>query len=214
MFLLTWLVCLATTTNYYNSLNTNRYFILKAMAGYRNYSFLNCDRVMDLRIFIDSDDSLLNEMYINSVLAHNAQMYNSDHPDAGFNLITPFETHFFGGDVTKVNFSVKCSARMICENGKTYNTGFFMMPRSSLSGTPLRLANSVGVIDSGYRGNLMGKFDCLAGIDGSYFVNRYDKLLQIVAPGMVPIYILIVNSINELGDDTERGSGGFGSTGR
>jgi dUTP pyrophosphatase len=189
-------------------------FYIKAMAGFGNYSFLNCDRVMDLRIFIDSNDSFLNDKYVSAVLGHNAQMYNSDHPDAGVDLFTPFETQCMGGDVTKINFSVKCSARMICENGKTYNTGFFMMPRSSLSGTPLRLANSVGVIDSGYRGNLMGKFDCLAGVDGDYFVSRYDKLLQIVAPGMVPIYVTIVNNTNDLGDNTERGSGGFGSTGR
>jgi len=181
------------------------------MAGFGNYSFLNCDRVMDLRIFIDSNDSFLNDKYVSAVLGHNAQMYNSDHPDAGFDLFTPFETQCMGGVVTKINFSVKCSARMICENGKTYNTGFFMMPRSSLSGTPLRLANSVGVIDSGYRGNLIGKFDCL-GVD--HVVQQYDKLLQIVAPGMVPIYATIVNSTDELGGVTERGSGGFGSTGR
>jgi len=184
------------------------------MAGFGNYSFQNCDRVMDLRIFIDSNDSQLTDMYASRVLMHNSQMYNNDNPDAGFDLLTPFETHCMGGNVTKINFSVQCSARMVCENGKTYNTGFFMMPRSSLSGTPLRLANCVGVIDSGYRGNLMGKFDCLAGVDGNYFVSRYDKLLQVVAPGMVPIYVTIVNCTNELGDNTERGSGGFGSTGR
>lgn len=179
-----------------------------------NYSFQNCDRVMELRIFIDSNDDQLNNMYIGKIVAHNAQMHNSNHPDAGFDLLTPFETRCIGGDVTKINFYVQCAARMVCENGKTYNTGFFMFPRSSLSGTPLRLANSVGVIDSGYRGNLMGKFDCLAGENGDYFVNRYDKLLQIVAPGMVPIYVTIVNSVNDLGDNTERGTGGFGSTGR
>jgi len=184
------------------------------MAGFGNYSFQNCDRVMELRIFIDSNDSQLCDMYENRALIHNAQMYNSDNPDAGFDLLTPFETQFRGGDVTKINFSIKCSACMVCENGKTYNTGFFMFPRSSLSGTPLRLANSVGVIDSGYRGSLMGKFDCLVGMDGDYFVGRYDKLLQIVAPGMVPIYVTIVNCADELGDNTERGSGGFGSTGR
>ena len=103
---------------------------------------------------------------------------------------------------------------MVCENGKVFNTGFLMFPRSSLSGTPLRLANSVGVIDSGYRGDLIGTFDCLGGIDNIFVVNKYDKLLQIVAPGMVPIYVTIVNSDNQLGEMTERGAGGFGSTGR
>lgn len=179
------------------------------MAGF--YSFSACDRVMELLIFVDKSDNVLNDMYINSALAHNAQMHNSDYPDAGFDLFTPVETICSSQNVNKINFSVSCSARMVCENGKIYNTGFFMMPRSSLSGTPLRLANSVGVIDSGYRGNLIGKFDCL-GLD--HVVQQYDKLLQIVAPGMVPIYATIVNSTDELGGVTERGSGGFGSTGR
>jgi len=184
------------------------------MSEFSGYSFNNCDRLMELRIFIESNDNRLNDMYINAAIAHNVKMHNSDFPDAGFDLFTPVETQCMDGDVTKINFSVKCSARIICENGKTYNTGFFMMPRSSLSGTPLRLANSVGVIDSGYRGNLMGKFDCFIGNDDIFNVNHYDKLLQIVAPGMVPIYVTIVNSIDELGENTERGSGGFGSTGR
>ena len=34
-----------------------------------------------------------------------------------------------------------------------------MYPRSSIYKTPLRLANNTGIIDSGYRGNLMGAFD-------------------------------------------------------
>jgi len=184
------------------------------MTGFGNYSFQNCDRVMELRIFIDSNYNQLCDMYKNRVLIHNSQMHNNDSPDAGFYLLTPIETQCMDGDVTKINFSVQCSARMVCENGKTYNTGFFMMPRSSLSGTPLRLANSVGVIDSGYRGNLIGKFDCFIGNDDIFNVNKYDKLLQIVAPGMLPIYVTVVNSTNELGENTERGSGGFGSTGR
>lgn len=184
------------------------------MSGFGSYSFNNCDRVMELLIFIESNDNHLNDMYINAALAHNAQMHNSDNPDAGFDLFTPLETQCLDGDITKINFLVKCSARMVCENGKSFNTGFFMMPRSSLSGTTLRLANSVGVIDSGYRGNLIGKFDCFIGNDDIYCVNKYDKLLQIVAPGMVPIYVSVVNSTNDFGGNTERGSGGFGSTGR
>ena len=46
-------------------------------------------------------------------------------------------------------------------NSKTFNTGYYMYPRSSLSKTKLRLANSVGIIDSGYRGNLIGMFDLI-----------------------------------------------------
>ena len=46
----------------------------------------------------------------------------------------------------------------------TYNDNpcsYFMYPRSSISKTPLRLINSVGIIDKDYRGNVMGKVVCL-----------------------------------------------------
>ena len=182
------------------------------MSGF--YSFFNCDRVMELNLFINSQDPNLRDSYISAANNHNEKMRNGAFPDAGFDLFTPGETQCSGQGVNKINFLVRSSARMVCENGKVFNTGFLMFPRSSLSGTPLRLANSVGVIDSGYRGDLIGKFDCLGGIDNIFVVNKYDKLLQIVAPGMVPIYVTIVNSDNQLGEMTERGAGGFGSTGR
>jgi len=117
--------------------------------------------------------------------------------------------HFFG-PVNKVDFKVCCSAKMFTDTGKIFNTGYYMYPRSSLSKTKLRLANSTGIIDAGYRGHLIGMFD----IDTDYIGCTYDRYLQICAPGLVPIIIEIVESMDELGDETERGKGGFGSTGR
>ena len=101
---------------------------------------------------------------------------------------------------------------MICQNGKQYPTGFYMYPRSSLSKTPLRLANSVGIIDSGYRGDLIGAFDCNTHGE-QYAVLKNDKLVQICGPGLVPVLVELVDSVELLGI-TDRGDGGFGSTGR
>jgi len=200
--------------NYINNNIINNNIILNNILNNNNISFHNSDRVMVLKLFINSNDNVLTSMYQSAAVAHNAKMINSGFPDAGFDLFAPFENQCMGGDVTKINFSVKTSAQMVCENGKVFNTGFQMCPRSSLSGTPLRLANSIGIIDSGYRGDLIGKFDCLLGLDNDYFVDKYSKLLQVVAPAMVPIYVMIVESESELGVETERGAGGFGSTGR
>jgi dUTPase len=47
-----------------------------------------------------------------------------------------------------------------------------------------------------------------------YIINKYDRLVQICAPGLVPIIVEVVDKVEELGEKTERGSGGFGSTGR
>jgi len=167
--------------------------------------FSRTDRIMELMMFIDNDN-LRNE-YITTAENHNKNIFYNSFPDAGFDLFTPEESICSNTDVNKISFDVKCHARMICDGGRSYNTGFYMYPRSSLSKTSLRLANSVGIIDSGYRGDLIGAFDCAL---PTYVVNKHTRLVQICAPGLVPVYVHIVN---DLGISTVRGTGGFGSTG-
>lgn len=127
--------------------------------------------------------------------------------DAGFDLFVPASQTMYPDALNKVDFGVQCSAQIVTDNGKMYSTGYYLYPRSSLSKTELRLANSVGIIDAGYRGNLIGMFDAL----DEYKVGKYDKLLQICAPGLMPI---VVEIVDDLGEQTQRGAGGFGSTGR
>jgi dUTP pyrophosphatase len=71
------------------------------------------------------------------------------------------------------------------------------------------LANSVGIIDSGYRGELIGAFRSLSKTD--YTIDKYNRLLQITNAFLTPIIVRLVDE-SEL-SSTERGSGGFGSTG-
>jgi dUTP pyrophosphatase len=85
-----------------------------------------------------------------------------------------------------------------------------MYARSSISKTQLRLANNVGIIDAGYRGHLIGMFDLPAA--NTEHIAKFDKYLQICAPGLVPIFVELVGSKEDLGEQTERGEGGFGST--
>ena len=198
-------------------------------------------KVMHLKMFIDTDDNQLKNMYYMAADNHNNKLQNNPtHIDAGFDLFAPGnennnerETYgdnlrFFGpgregiNPVNKLDLKVCCSARMFTDSFKNFNTGYYMYPRSSLSKTQLRLANSVGIIDSGYRGHLIGMFDVVnidsykkinQDNDADYFGKKYERYLQICAPGLVPIIVEIVNSKEELGE-TERGDGGFGSTGR
>ena len=76
------------------------------------------------------------------------------------------------------------------------------------------LANSVGIIDSGYRGNIKGIFYNIAGYDFMDYVIEFGtRLLQICPPNLeYPMKITIVDNLDELGV-TDRGEGGFGSTG-
>jgi dUTP pyrophosphatase len=188
-------------------------------------AFQKYSNLMVLKIFIDVTDNNLIERYIDAVDKHNNKILTDNFPDAGFDMFAPDDILTIPGKLNKINFGIKCSAEIYTDNGNnSNNTGFYMYPRSSLSGTNLRLANSVGIIDSGYRGNLIGAFDCLpiynptfnSRLDSSnlneYCIQKYTRLTQICGPGLIPIYVILVNSENELGVKTLRGEGGFGST--
>ena len=96
-----------------------------------------------------------------------------------------------------------------------------VFPRSSIRKTGLQLSNSVGVIDSGYRGELQATFNKLFGGEGMYDemkVNQMqpndyykvgDRVAQIMIIPFPPIEFEQVTQLSE----TERGDGGFGSTG-
>jgi len=164
------------------------------------------DRYMFLRIYVQ--DAELKSSYINAAIKHNSQ--DKEFMNAGFDLFVPDLIQTHTNTINKINMAIVCSAELILPNNRRYNTGYYLYPRSSLSKTPLRLANSVGIIDAGYRGNIIGMFDSHT----DYVVSPGDRLVQICAPGLVPIYVAIVDDIDELKMNTERGSGGFGSTGK
>jgi dUTP pyrophosphatase len=104
----------------------------------------------------------------------------------------------------------------------TYGTGLvfeipegytgLLYPRSSLSKTDLILCNHVGVIDSGYRAEVLLKFRITSN-DPFYNENKVykvgDRIAQLI---IVPYPKIEFNEVTEL-SSTERGTGGFGSTG-
>ena len=85
---------------------------------------------------------------------------------------------------------------------------FWLMPRSSIYKSGLMMANSTGVIDKSYRGELKAP---VWSMTGNSSVTRGDRLFQIVAPDMG--WIRIVRIVNSM-PSTDRGEGGFGSTGK
>ena len=190
----------------------------------------------------DSSSDLKNLYVNHSNTHNQKLLNNIDFMDAGFDLFVPYNsekenvlgtTRFEWNRVNKLDLKVKVAAEMcLLSNGSgscslgdiedccsevacnkrltSYNTGFYLYPRSSISKTCLRLANSTGIIDSGYRGNLIAMMDVV--YEEEYFVNAYDKLVQICAPGLVPVIVNVVDTEEELGEKTARGEGGFGST--
>ena len=167
------------------------------------------DKVMVLSIYVDNDDDLKNK-YIPTSQYHNINLLSNPYfIDAGFDLFLPSQSTFGSSILTTIDYKIKCSARIHCDNGKEYNTGYYLHPRSSLAKSPLRLANSTGIIDSAYRGNIKAMFDVLS----NYQFDKHTRQIQLCAPGLIPILVYIVDDERELGEPTSRGDGGFGSTG-
>jgi dUTP pyrophosphatase len=80
-----------------------------------------------------------------------------------------------------------------------------LFPRSSISKKDLILANSVGVVDAGYRGELLIRFKKLG--EESYEIG--ERIAQLI---VLPFPKIEFEEVEEL-EESSRGSGGFGSTG-
>jgi dUTP pyrophosphatase len=181
---------------------------------YDEYMFLNLldkyNEFMFLKLYVNTNDDELINKYNKHVNEHNTNALTNTHIDAGFDLFCPEMKLLTSTNVNKIDYQVVCNAKIV-KKDSSYNTGFYMYPRSSISKSNLRLANNVGIIDAGYRGNLIGMFDLI--YKNELTINKFDRHLQICAPNLMPIIVEMVNTLEELGDETTRGNGGFGSTG-
>jgi len=184
-----------------------------------------------LKIYVMNNDVELTEKYskmcaqkqkiLDEFISSNGE--NSSNIDCGIDLFCPNDVKIKNSSLSnKVPMGIKCSmtfGRMI--------TGYYLYPRSSMGAkTPLRLSNSVGIIDAGYRGELGALLDNRENdmttqqgmgeeADFNYYrIEKGDRIVQICSPNLTyPIYPILVNNESELGESI-RGSGGFGSTGR
>lgn len=105
-----------------------------------------------------------------------------------------------------------CRAVAIDETGQ--NRAFWLAPRSSISKTEWRLANSLGLIDATYRGTVKAALTSMTRVPERTLAETEDRVryVQLVAADLVPWSEVIV--VAELPcEATERGEGGFGSTG-
>lgn len=80
-----------------------------------------------------------------------------------------------------------------------------MFPRSSISKSPLRLANSIGLIDSGYTGELKAAFHNTG--KSPFTLRKGDRYVQLVRSDLGPINMEVVDTIRSTSRDS-----GFGST--
>ena len=144
-----------------------------------------------MKLFIKPHNDIAREFYRNHGHFHDG--------DAGLDLYVLEDIHFQPGETKAIKLGISCEP----EDGIAY----YLFPRSSISKTPLRMANSIGLIDGGYRGEIMAVCDNIK--SEAYTAEKGQRLFQLVATDSSPIQYELVEEL----EMTTRGTGGFGSTG-
>ena len=167
-----------------------------------------------LKICINNIPQNIKDLYMEQLTKYEKlQSEGYQYLDSGFDLFIPNsierECCDFGDiPVIKIDHNIQCA---VYKNEKP--SAYYLYPRSSISNSPYMMANSVGIIDSGYRGNIMAKLTQREGAKNdaaSYKITQGIKLFQLCTPTLEPwSSIEIVSQL----DNTKRGAGGFGSTG-
>ena len=143
--------------------------------------------------------------------------------DSGYDLYYCGETvEVLPFNVAKLKLGVRCEFigigsadenNNICyERRRTiWSHGYELWPRSSISKTPLQMANSIGLIDANYRGEIMA---CVRNVSNEcYTIEKGAKLFQLCMPDKLPFYVnMEKHMIDTIDLNTLRGEGGFGST--
>jgi len=170
---------------------------------------------MKFRLYIQCESDDIRNMYKPEEERRKEYEWQTNpHKDAGVDLYCPKDITIDPGKTHFIKFGIKCAlyrkggAPVADGSDLHWNPcGFYLMPRSSISKTSLRMSNSIGVIDSGYRGQIMGAVDNIS--RNPCHIIAGQRLFQICEPRLEPMEIILVNNL----DMTLRGEGGFGSTG-
>jgi dUTP pyrophosphatase len=125
-----------------------------------------------------NNDFIVQQTYIGHAVSYKG--------DSGLNLLFIYEKTIPANSTVLIDLgvTVKCY-----KNDNPIS--FFLLPRSSIYKTPLRLANSIGLIDSGFNGTLKVPLDNISNED--YTVKNGQSLFQIVFPDLC--YNFVVNTI-------------------
>ena len=154
-----------------------------------------------LLIYTSNNDLRL--QYIDAIKTHNDQIGCKEY-NSGFDLFVPNEINT-QDKIVKLDCEIVGAMFDSDNNPMPYD----LRPRSSIYKSNLLMSNSAGVIDNGYRGNIMAQFYNMV-IDIK--IEKYSRLVQICNPDLRFFKVELVDKIEDLGI-TKRGSGGFGSTG-
>lgn len=182
--------------------------------------------------YTEEERKKLIEFYMEKISEHEKSKYVKDQlgqpmknmfKDSGFDLVVPWVKvgplndgiYVYKPEQKKLcNLRVQIAVYKICHiDGDIPHmepSPYYLYARSSIYKTNFSLANNVGIIDTGYRGNICAALHNT--VSNSYSqVKMGTRMTQICMPGLCPnFHVRLVNKLTP----TERGSGGFGSTGQ
>ncbi len=177
-----------------------------------NYRVKLC--VTPNQLSVNNPDREIVDLYNSKITKLANTRFSNKHPDSGFDLFVPDTVTIEARKIKLIDMKVSCSVSKVLmknthEVKMTEPSPYYMYARSSVSKRGIMLANSVGIIDSGYRGTLMAAF--FNTTDNPVTIGKGDRIVQVCMPGLD--YNFTVEVANSL-EETERGAGGIGSTGR
>jgi dUTP pyrophosphatase len=152
-----------------------------------------------------SPEPAFREMYVNAADAYNNTPYSQR--NSGFDLFcNPVDADL---DYSDHAVLVGQGCKVVATD-MSRNIAFWLAPRSSISRTQFRLANSLGLIDATYRGTIKAAFNRIQ--NNGPLPEYGQRLCQLAVADLTPWSRIVI--VDELpGPDTARGAGGFGSTG-
>jgi dUTP pyrophosphatase len=122
--------------------------------------------------------------------------------DSGFDLYMPDDCIIEPFGTKLVNLGISCEYLK-----QNVSRGYILACRSSIYKTKIRLANSIGIIDPNYRGNILAAVDNIS--NQEQILKKGERYFQLIFVQMDNL--LNVEFVNNL-SNTDRGSNGFGST--
>ena len=164
---------------------------------------------MSFTLLIKTEDNDIKTMYEN---------HGHFHPgDSGIDLFIPNDIEIYPGEIKYVDLGIKCQ---LIDNSNNSLSSYYLYARSSISKTPLMLKNNVGIIDSGYQGNIIAVFQYIINTEDikdiiknvelkPYKIKKGTRLVQICSPNLKSLKL----DLNGKFKESTRGENGFGSTG-
>ena len=172
------------------------------------------EKFMYLKLYVEDNNRNLYDKYKTHIKNHNSKLRGSD-VNRVFELLSPgdpnhpdFQITAYPGKINILDYKIKCKAYII-KNFFNYSCAFYINSHSNLIKTSMRLATNYIINPS--LDNIKLGFDIIPKmkigdqyIAKEYVGNLYDIYVQISGPELCPIYVDLVDNIEDLELETNK----------